>query len=145
MNKIINILLFTVFSVIGVAEAGPLNVNSSGVFIDGYDVVAYFTDDDAQRGSSEYQTQWQEATLFFASEQHLNLFLANPEAYLPQFAGHCANGLSDGHLVRANPEIYRVIDGKLYLFFSWWGKAQWKYDQQEQIKLASEYWEKFNN
>ena len=122
----------------------PINQTASGVFLDGYDVVAYFLDNKAQRGRSEHQIQWQDTTLFFVSENHKSLFISDPQRYFPQFSGHCANGLSDGHLVRANPEIFRIIDGKLYLFFSWWGKAQWKFDQQSQIELANQNWQVFN-
>ncbi len=143
MKKLFFVLVL-VLMVIPVSAKGLVNANDAGVLIDGYDVVAYFLEGKAVQGKSIYQTQTEGVTLFFASEHNLTLFLANPATYLPQFAGHCANGLSDGHLVKANPEIFRIIDGKLYLFFSWWGKAQWKFEQQEQIELANQNWQKFN-
>jgi YHS domain-containing protein len=141
--KLIAIALVLVFSFTQTFAQTPVNTNASGVFLDGYDVVSYFTENKPRRGSSAISTQWHDATLFFVSEENKRLFLDSPDEYWPQFEGHCANGLSDGHLVGANPEIYRIIDGKLYLFYSWWGKAQWKFDQPEQIKLANEYWTEF--
>jgi YHS domain-containing protein len=126
------------------ATEGPVNTNRMGVFIDGYDVVSYFEEGEAQRGSSDISLEWQGLALHFKSEKHRQLFSENPNAYLPQYAGHCANGLSDGHLVGANPEIFRIIDDRLYLFYSWWGKAQWKRNQQEQIELANQYWLEFS-
>ena len=130
---------------IGLAYAGPVNVNAFGVAIDGYDTVAYFTENKAVRGLERYAVEHDDITWWFASEQNKALFVAAPERYKPQFAGHCANGLSDGHLVKGKPEIFRIIDNQLYLFYSWWGKAQWKYDQQEQINLATSNWLHFSS
>ncbi|MDX1473252.1 MAG: YHS domain-containing (seleno)protein, partial [Reinekea sp.] len=107
-------------------------------------VVSYFADGKAMRGSDEFQYEWRGMRFYFKTQANLAMFVSEPSRYIPQFNGHCANGLSDGHLVRANPEIFRIIDGKLYLFFSWWGKAQWKFDQQEQIELANKFWLEFS-
>jgi len=140
-------LLTNLFTLIfaSVSYAAPANVNADGVSIDGYDAVSYFLLDEAVRGSEEFQLSWNDVTWWFSSEENLSLFESNPDQYAPRFAGHCANGLSDGHLVSAKPQIYRIIDGRLYLFYSWWGKAQWKYDQESQIKLAEKYWKEFSN
>ena len=140
-------VLLVCLAVIGPAYAEPkvpVNVNASGVFLDGYDVVSYFADGKAMRGSDEFQYEWRGMRFYFKTQANLAMFVSEPSRYIPQFNGHCANGLSDGHLVRANPEIFRIIDGKLYLFFSWWGKAQWKFDQQEQIELANKFWLEFS-
>ncbi|EAR07319.1 hypothetical protein MED297_12242 [Reinekea sp. MED297] len=91
-----------------------------------------------------WQTEYRQARLYFANEVNLNAFKADPEAYWPQFSGYCANGLSDGHLIQANPEIYRIIEGRLYLFYSWWGRAQWAFDQPQQIEQATHYWQVFS-
>lgn len=122
-----------------------VNTNAQGVFINGYDVVSYFEQGEPRRGSSSFQSEIDGVTYYFSSVANKALFDESPDRFLPQYAGHCANGLSDGHLVGANPEIYRIIDGKLYLFFSWWGKAQWKFNQQEQIELAGKNWLGFKN
>ena len=121
-----------------------LDAQEKALAIFGYDAVSYFTDDKPIMGQAEFQTEWQDLTWYFSNQENLNRFLDEPENYAPQFMGHCANGLSDGHLVTAKPEIYRIIDNKLYLFYSWWGKAQWQYQQQEQIELAEQWWSKFS-
>jgi hypothetical protein len=142
----VKILFFVALWVVSaVSFAGSLiNQNSAGVFLDGYDVVSYFNEEKPKRGLKVHSLTWADTELHFVSDENRQLFVESPDSYFPQFAGHCANGLSDGHLVRAKPEIYRIIDGQLYLFFSWWGKAQWKFDQQEQIALATDYWEIFS-
>lgn len=127
-----------------VIAAEPVNTDRRGVLLDGYDVVSYFLQDEPVVGQPQWQTEYRNATLYFSSESNREMFLKSPETYWPQYSGHCANGLSDGHLVRANPLIYRLIDGRLYLFYSWWGKAQWKFDQENQIELATENWLMFS-
>lgn len=138
--KFLAVMFLLSLNVFALAEE-PINADSSGLFLSGYDVVSYFINDEPVKGKAQFQTEYKGVTLHFASQANRDAFNEQPENYWPQFAGHCANGLSDGHLVRANPEIYRLIDNKLYLFFSWWGKAQWKYKQQEQIQLANETWQ----
>lgn len=115
--------------------------NNQNVVLDGYDTVAYFTEDDLVKGSDQYTHEWQGVTFWFSSEEHRQMFVADPEHYAPQFNGHCANGLSDGHVVPGNPKYWRVIDDKLYVFYSYWGRVQWGYNVEEQIELA---WETFN-
>lgn len=117
---------------------------TSVVALDGYDVVSYFTQSKPSKGTAEFHTRWNDKEWHFTSESNLEKFAAAPERYAPQFDAHCANGLSDGHLVEANPLIYRVIDDRLYLFFSKWGRAQWAFNQEEQISLAEYWWSEFN-
>ena len=87
------------------------------VAILGYDPVAYFTDGRAVQGSPEISQSWLGATWHFASTQHRDTFTANPISYAPQYGGFCAGSMSVG-LVTDNidPNSWRIIDGKLYLF-----------------------------
>jgi YHS domain-containing protein len=138
-------LMFFLISYASVAYSDTFyNKTNQNVAVDGYDTVAYFTQSEAVKGFARYQVSYLEVVWYFSSQENKNIFESEPSKFIPQFAGHCANGLSDGHLVRANPKIFRVIDDRLYLFFSWWGKAQWKYDQQAQIAQAESNWREFS-
>jgi len=55
------------------------------------------------------------ATWAFSSEANRDLFVANPEKYAPQYDGHCAYGVSQGGKVPANPNLWRIVDDKLYV------------------------------
>lgn len=136
------VVVFTVgllFS--AVSWAGPWVTDKDNVVMFGYDPVAYFIEHDAVAGSAEHALEWDEAIWWFSSQENLARFEANPEQYAPQFGAHCANGLSDGHVVDGNPENWRIIDGKLYLFYSAWGRAQWAFGVDKQIGLATQTWE----
>jgi YHS domain-containing protein len=95
-----------------------LNTTWTGSAVKGYDPVAYFTDNKAVEGESDFQSQRNGATYYFASKEHKDLFDANPEKYLPQFGGYCAYGVSINKTVNIDPTAFQIIDGKLYLQYS---------------------------
>lgn len=125
------------------AAADPISVDANNVAIDGYDTVAFHLQQSAISGEQQYATEWNGVQWWFSSAKNRQTFLSDPERYAPQYAGHCANGLSDDHKVPSDPQNFRLIDGKLYLFFSRWGQLQWAVNQQQQIELANKNWVKF--
>ena len=100
-------------------------VTSGGVAIDGYDPVAYFTEGKAAPGKKEFHHNWMEAEWHFSSQENLEMFKANPQAYLPQFGGYCAQAVSSGITIVSNPEIWHIENGKLYFFLGEDPKAEW--------------------
>jgi hypothetical protein len=107
----------------GAAFAGsPVDTGYFGtVAIKGYDPVAYFTDGRAVKGSEQFAYDWLGATWQFANAEHEQAFAATPIRYAPQYGGLCALGVANGERsVNVDPEAWRIVDGKLYLFF---GKA----------------------
>lgn len=66
----------------------PINTDTQGLAIRGYDPVAYFTQGKPLRGSEELTYQWMGAEWRFVSAEHLDLFKSNPERYAPQYGGY---------------------------------------------------------
>ena len=66
------------------------------VAIQGYDVVSYFTDGKAVKGSSEISLPFDESKWQFANTSHKEMFAADPDRYLPQYGGMCAGGMTLG-------------------------------------------------
>src|SRR5690349_15581861 len=75
----------------------------------GYDPVAYFMDKRARVGDRQYQYEWDGAVYRFASAEHLELFKAEPDRYLPQYQSWCAASVSKGEKVYGNPEWWLVV------------------------------------
>lgn len=93
-------------------------VNVSGASraaISGYDPVAFFTDSKPVNGSPAITATHQGATYFFATEEHKNLFVQNPDKYVPQYGGFCAYGVALGKLFPVDINTWQVRNGKLYL------------------------------
>ncbi|MFY0663857.1 MAG: YHS domain protein [Natronospirillum sp.] len=108
--------------------------------IQGYDTVAYFTQNQAVRGDTEFQSEWQDTVWLFSSAEHKALFDANPEAYAPQYGGYRAYGMADGKAVRIDPMAFSVLDGKLYLNFSRRIHNRWELDSAAYIERADPHW-----
>jgi len=128
--------------VIATASASELSINKSdkNLAIDGYDAVAYFTDSKATRGSSEHEVAWQDAHWYFSSAEHRKLFEADPSRYAPQFGGWCAAGVAKGEYFEVNPEVWTIVDGKLYLSYSRNIRDKWLEERSEKIAKAEHVW-----
>lgn len=92
---------------------------SDQLAIQGYDPVAYFTQQKAAKGKPSLSTQYQGVVYHFATEQNRKMFLANPSRFEPQYGGWCAFAMGDyGKKVKINPETFKIVDDKLYLFYN---------------------------
>ena len=95
----------------------PLDVNldATGVVIRGYDPVAYFTEGRPVPGRSDLSAEHGGGKYLFASPANRDTFKANPEAYVPQYGGFCAFGVSIGKKFDIDPASWRIVDKKLYV------------------------------
>jgi hypothetical protein len=115
--------------------------DSTHVAIQGYDVVAYFTEGKAVKGSPTYESSFDDSKWQFANASHKATFEADPDRYLPQYGGLCAGGLANGVSVPANPENWVIVDGKLYMVSGGPADlADWKAHAAENIKAADKIW-----
>ncbi|MEO1237570.1 MAG: YHS domain-containing (seleno)protein [Planctomycetota bacterium] len=92
-----------------------VNTDKTGLALRGYDPVSFFVGDEPQQGNFQIAAQHHGATYWFASEDNKKTFEADPHRYLPQFGGYCAYGVAIGRKFSADPEVYLVRDGKLYV------------------------------
>src|SRR6266446_4241133 len=75
------------------------NLHKTGVAIQCYDPVAFFTDSKPVKGKPELGLRRDGALYYFASKEHRDLFKNDPAKYEPVFGGYCAYGVSKGKLV----------------------------------------------
>lgn len=108
--------------------------------INGYDAVAYFTQNKATEGKEEYVYEWNEAKWFFSSEDNKKLFAASPKKYVPEYGGYCAFAVSNGFTANTDPNSFEIIDNKLYLFADDDMKANWTSEQKENMKKSNVNW-----
>lgn len=131
------------------AFAGPQYVDQTGFAVSGHDVVAYFdlpqaavgqAQPPAVPGRSDITAEYNGARFAFASVEYRDRFLADPARYAPQYDGHCAYGVSKGGKVPGNPNLWRVVDGKLYLNITKNVVGFWEEDIPGNITLAETNW-----
>lgn len=109
----------------------------------GYDTVAYFTQGMPVEGSDDFTYEYLGAVWKFSSQEHLDLFRANPEKYAPQYGGYCAWAMANGDTASAEPDLWTLHEGKLYLNYSRRVNRRWKDDMVNFIQQADIAWQKF--
>lgn len=133
------------------AFAGPQYVDNTGFAVSGYDVVAYFdlpqvavgqSQPAAIPGNADYTADYNGAKFAFSSAENRDTFLANPAKYAPQYDGHCAYGVSKGGKVPGNPNLWRIVDDKLYLNITKNVVGFWEEDIPGNLNLAEGNWPK---
>ena len=135
------VLLATLGVAISVSALQPTyTAYFSSTAIKGYDSVAYFTEGAPVKGKEQFSTEYQQATWQFASQQNLDLFLENPEKYAPQYGGYCAYAVSQNTTASIEPELFTIVDGKLYLNYSEKVNQQWTADKARFIVDADKNW-----
>lgn len=89
------------------------------IAIQGYDPVSYFKQNKAMKGKKEISATYEGVMYQFSSIGNKEIFSKNPASFEPQYGGWCAYAMgSSGDKVEINPETFKIIDGKLYLFYN---------------------------
>lgn len=112
-----------------------------GYAVDGYDTVAYFTVGKPLKGNKSIEADWNGAKWLFSSEENKQAFLSSPEKYAPQYDGHCAYAAgAKNSKVKAVPDAWDIVDGKLYLNYSKGVQKSWLKKRDAYIVKADENW-----
>lgn len=106
----------------------------------GYDPVAYFTANAPTAGRPEFELLHDGVLYRFASAQNRDLFKADPDRYMPQFGGACANNMANGQRRESDPKVWLIADGKLYVFAGAAGAENFRKDTRTAALRAAENW-----
>lgn len=122
---------------------------SNKIAIQGYDPVAYFKQGKAVKGSSTFAVNVDRVTYNCSSAANKALLQANPAVYEPQFGGWCAYAMGkSGEKVEIDPETFKIVGGKLYLFYNAYFNntlTSWNKDEVNLKRNAELNWKKFFN
>jgi YHS domain-containing protein len=138
--------LFLIFTAITSSHAQKTqgknfnNLNDKGVILDGYDAVAFFTDNKPVQGNDKYQYTYQDAIYYFASQEHTDLFKANPEKYKPQFGAWCAYAVSLGRIAPIDVNTFSIVEGRLVIQHNERAVKGWNKDVVGNLVKADKYW-----
>jgi len=113
--------------------------------VQGYDVVTYQAAKRPVRGNGNFVSTHEGATYLFSSKANLESFEDNPDKYVPAYGGYCAFGASVGKKFIGDPEVWRVVDGTLYLNLDTGIQAEWLKDVPGRIKTADTNWKRIKN
>jgi YHS domain-containing protein len=141
MKKIILSLILATLALPVLAQTKTLlNLDKTGVAIQGYDPVAFFTDGKPVKGEEKFLIKHEGAIYFFASKEHKDLFKADPAKYTPEFGGYCAYGVSRNKLVEIDVDAFQIADGKLLLQYSKGVRDDFNSDKVGNLAKAKANW-----
>ena len=117
----------------------------AGLALQGYDVVAYFTLGKAVKGKAQIDHRIGTRLYYFSTPLHRDLFIAHPGHYEPQYGGWCAYAMGEtGKKVGINPETFKIVEGKLYLFYNAYFTntlKKWNKDEKNLKRKADLHWQ----
>ena len=127
------------------AKARLKNFNhEKGLALQGYDPIAYFTEGKAIEGKATLSAEVKGIRYQFSSQKNKEVFVSNPDRYEPQYGGWCAYAMgSSGEKVEVDPETFKIIDGKLYLFYNAYFNntlKKWNEDEKRLKSKADTNW-----
>lgn len=122
----------------GVSHADT--VANSVIGARGYDLTTFFTSEKPAHGTGHHVSTVDGVDFLFTSDANKKTFEANPKKYLPAFGGYCAYGASIGKKFVADPDVYDIVDGKLYFNLDTKIRAIWSKDIEGNINKATDNW-----
>ncbi len=149
MKKLLSLLFVSFILVQGFGQATELrkkhfNVKKN-VALEGYDPVSYF-DGKPTVGKEDLKFSYEGIVYQFSSQTNLNKFKSKPSIYEPQYGGWCAYAMGEsGEKVKVDPETYKVLNGKLYLFYNFWGSntlEDWNKNEKKLLESGDKNWKK---
>jgi YHS domain-containing protein len=117
----------------------------NGLAIEGYDLVSYFEGKPVE-GKSENKFVSKGITYWFVTPANLAKFKTNPGKYVPAYGGWCAYAMGErGEKIKVDPETYKIVEGKLYLFYNFWTNntlTDWNKNEKKLKEMGDRNWNK---
>lgn len=123
-------------------KSAAVNKNSQGLALDGYDAVAYFTENKPREGKPEFTREYDGAKYQFATAANRDAFAKEPAKYAAQYGGYCAWAVSQGYTADTDPNTGKVVDGKLYLNYNPAVAQKWNENTEKFIADGDNNWKK---
>lgn len=121
-------------------QAAAGTVAHSTVGVGGYDLVSYHTGEKPLRGNGNHVAVHDGVTYLFISEANKETFATDPAKYLPAYGGYCAYGVAVGKKFVGDPDVWAIVDGRLYLNLDTKIQGLWAKDIPGHIEKADTKW-----
>ena len=145
MKRVKHILLLVLVALLSTGTAYAADYSKSTTGVQGYDLVSYHTGEKPLRGNGNHLAEYQGVTYLFINDTNKKKFQKNPKQYVPAYNGYCAFGVSVGKKFVGDPNVWRLVDGKLYLNLDTKIQAMWLKDIPGNVKKANTQWVKIEN
>lgn len=145
-------LLFSLFAMVAIGQdetalrKKQFNLDDN-IAISGYDPVAYFKHNKAVKGKKDMAVSHEGVIYYFSSIENKEEFKKAPSHFEPAYGGWCAYAMgANGEKVSIDPATFKIVDGKLYLFYNKFFNntlKSWNKDEAKLKPAADASWKKF--
>ena len=138
--------ILVLLSVVSLQACSGLTANTisdgadKNLMLKGHDPVAYFTDQKHVLGDAKIKLEHEGVTYRFSSEEHKTMFTENPNRYVPQYGGFCANGIVYGIPWGGDPDTWRIVNDRLFIYGGEASRRYWSMDEAKNLELGDQYW-----
>ncbi len=122
------------------AAGVDVNATPTGLAMRGYDPVSYFQSGTPKTGEVNLTAEYNGAVYRFTTEANRDAFKANPAKFAPQYGGYCAMGTAMGLKLDGDPNVWKIVDDKLYLNLNQAVSQRWHDDIPGFIDTADTKW-----
>jgi YHS domain-containing protein len=146
MKKLIFVFLVLTIAAQAQDESRKTHYNlKKGIALEGYDPVSYFNGKPLE-GSDDIKVVYKSVTYLFANATNAAKFKQTPDKYEPAYGGWCAFAMGDtGEKVKIDPETFKILNGKLYLFYNFWANntlTDWNKNEAPLKSKGDQNWKK---
>jgi hypothetical protein len=151
MKKILLVFLVNIFTLGFTNAQTSLRIKQfnleKGIAIQGFDPVAYFTQNKAVKGDKLFAVSAEGIIYYCSTAANKELFLKDYKKYEPQYGGWCAYAMgASNEKVEIDPETFKILNGRLYLFYHSWLNntlTKWNKDEANLHAKADKNWQAF--
>lgn len=118
------------------------DVAHSTVGAGGYDLVSYHIGEKPVPGNGNHLVVHEGVTYLFQNADNKAAFEKAPDRYVPAYGGFCAYGVAVGKKFVGDPNVWEIVDGRLYLNLDNKIKGLWVEDVPGHIEKADTQWER---
>jgi hypothetical protein len=112
----------------------------TGLAINGYDPVAFFTDGKPVLGSADLELRQSGVVWRFTNVGNRAAFAAAPNVYMPQYGGYDPVGVARGLAVAGNPNVWMITGQRLFLFYDGVRRQKFTGDPNRVTASADRKW-----
>ena len=112
----------------------------TGLAIDGYDPVAFFTDGKAMAGNAAFELRHDGVVWRFRNSGNRAAFAERPDIYMPRYGGYDPVGVARGVAVAGRPNVWLIAGERLFLFYDPADRQKFAGDAVHFIATADRKW-----
>jgi hypothetical protein len=112
----------------------------TGLALYGIDPVAYFTARKPVAGREDLEYRHAGVIWRFENAGNRAAFAADPEVYMPRFGGYDPIGIARGVSTPGFPHLWRLVEDRLYLFYTVQARQAFMADPAAAIAAAAARW-----